>query len=131
MDLPDLKSLPPWAVILFVACVAIIFVATRTGWFDGIKSGGASQSHAQVAAVIVDPAALNAATAAVTALNATMAKISEQLGTYLESMVHERDQADKDRWLREELAALGVVPGGRRPARRRAAKRTPPPSLGG
>jgi hypothetical protein len=118
MDFPDLSKLPPWAAFVFVICLAVIYVVSRTGWLQGLKSTP-SEHHAEVAAVIVDPAALNAARDAVLLLNTTMAAIDEKLGRYLDGLTAERNQAEKDQWLREELLKLGIVAGERRrPVRR-------------
>jgi len=75
MDLPDLSHLPPWAAVLFVICLAVIFAATRTGWLDGLKKGPPVTAQAQVAAVIVDPSALNRLTASAEALNMTLLQL--------------------------------------------------------
>ena len=75
MGLPDFSQMPPWAAVVFVACLAVIFAATRTGWVDGLKKGPQASAQAQVAAVIVDPSALNRLTASAEALNMTLLQI--------------------------------------------------------
>lgn len=67
-------DLPPVALIALGVTLAIIFAINRFGFMQG-KTGPATASagSAQVAAVIVDPSALNHATAAVEGL--TMAVI--------------------------------------------------------
>ena len=56
-----LGELPPSAMIAFGATLAVIFAVQRLGLWQGRKS----EPAAQVAAVIVDPTALNKAAAAV------------------------------------------------------------------
>lgn len=66
-------DLPPVALIAFGVALAIIFAINRFGWLQGQKAAPAGASQAQVAAVIVDPTALNHASASVEGL--TMAII--------------------------------------------------------
>ncbi|WP_240233635.1 hypothetical protein [Devosia lacusdianchii] len=64
-----LLELPPLAIITFGAVLALIFGVRYLGLWQGQNaSPGASAGSAQVAAVIVDPTALNAAAAAVEGL---------------------------------------------------------------
>lgn len=58
-----LADLPPAALITFGAVLAVIFAARHLGLLQGQKAAPAADK-AQVAAVIVDPTALNKATAA-------------------------------------------------------------------
>lgn len=62
-----LAELPPAALITFGAVLAIIFAVQRFGFLQG-KAAPASSDKALVASVIVDPAALNRASAAGEAL---------------------------------------------------------------
>lgn len=127
MDFPDLGHLPPWAAVLFVVCVAFVFVATRTGWLDGLRKPPVSQ--ATVAAVIVDPAALNAATAAVDRLTAQQARneaahaeVATQLGKLCDLIgqvvldQREERNAEKEEAIRREGYEAGLAD--RRPLRR-------------
>ena len=54
MELPDLSSLPPWAVVLFVVALATILVITRFGITAGAKAGPASSTALPVAGAIID-----------------------------------------------------------------------------
>lgn len=62
-----LADLPPAALITFGAVLAVIFAARHLGLLQGQKAAPAADK-AQVAAVIVDPTALNKATAAAEAV---------------------------------------------------------------
>jgi hypothetical protein len=62
-----LAELPPMALITFGAVLAIIFAARYLGLWQGQKAAPAGD-NARVAAVIVDPTALNRAAAAGEAL---------------------------------------------------------------
>ncbi|WEK05791.1 MAG: hypothetical protein P0Y65_05915 [Candidatus Devosia phytovorans] len=64
-----LLELPPLAIITFGAVLAVIFGVRYLGLWQGQNSGpAASAGAAQVAAVIVDPTALNAAAGEVAGL---------------------------------------------------------------
>lgn len=58
-----LADLPPAALITFGAVLAVIFAARHLGLLQGQKATPAADK-AQVAAVIIDPTALNKATVA-------------------------------------------------------------------
>lgn len=58
-----LADLPPAALVTFGAVLAVIFAARHFGLLSGQKAAP-SPENAQVAAVIVDPSALNRASAA-------------------------------------------------------------------
>lgn len=80
MQFPDISSLPPWAqmtvIVAFGVSVAIILLVTRMGLLQGRQAAPAhSAASAQVAAVIVDPTALNRLTDQVVALNAVLDEI--------------------------------------------------------
>ncbi|WP_411033858.1 hypothetical protein [Shinella sp. BYT-45] len=62
-----LADLPPAALITFGVTLAIIFAVQRFGLWQGQRAAPAAD-NAQVAAVIVDPSALNRASAAGEAL---------------------------------------------------------------
>jgi hypothetical protein len=63
-----LTELPPYAAVSFGIVLAIIFGVRYLGLWQGQHSGAQNNaSSAQVAAVIVDPSALNKATAAIEA----------------------------------------------------------------
>jgi len=71
MALPDLTGLPPWALVIFVVSLAIIFAV---GWFgkqQGSRTGNGSEGSRSVelAMATFDPTALKQVAAAVEALN--------------------------------------------------------------
>jgi hypothetical protein len=68
VDFPNLSALPPWAIAAFVIALALIVAVDRFGVRKGTVATAAPTGAAQVAAVIVDPTALNHATAAVEGL---------------------------------------------------------------
>lgn len=59
----NLAELPPAALITFGVTLAVIFAARHFGLLQGQRAAPTAE-NAQVAAVIVDPTALNKATAA-------------------------------------------------------------------
>lgn len=91
----------PLAVITFGAVLALIFAVRYLGLWQGIKAGpAASASTAQVAAVIVDPTALNAAAAEV----AGLAIAVQQLCSAVKEAASRSNQiADELDAVREEL----------------------------
>lgn len=73
----ELDKLPTPALIAFGSVLALIFAVRYLGLFQGQSaSPEKSAAAAQVAAVIVDPSALNKATAAVEALNMTLMEMN-------------------------------------------------------
>ena len=78
----QLANLPTPALITFGATLAIIFGVRYLGLWQGAKvAPAASQAAAQVAAVIVDPTALNAACLCLTFLPDTAERRSVRDGT--------------------------------------------------
>ncbi len=64
MQFQDISDLPPLAIIAFGISLGILYFVTKGGFSSGQRSAPASDpSKAQVAAVIVDPSALNRVTA--------------------------------------------------------------------
>lgn len=60
MQFDEIAKLPPLAIIAFGITLAIGLLVVRFGLFQGMKAAPvASAATAQVAAVIVDPSALN------------------------------------------------------------------------
>lgn len=71
-----LASLPPWLALVFVVCAAITYVVIKTGYLQGGREAeGGGGHHAQVAAVIVDPSALNQLSARVADLVAAVDRL--------------------------------------------------------
>lgn len=97
----QLANLPAPALITFGAVLAVIFAVRYFGLWQGQKtSPAASPASAQVAAVIVDPTALNKATAAVEAHTVVMHRlidVEERRTRATETMAIEIDR------IREEL----------------------------
>lgn len=73
----QLSELPPLAIIVFGATLAVIFGVRYMGLLSGAKAPPEkSASSAQVAAVIVDPTALNRLTATGEAINMTLMEMN-------------------------------------------------------
>ncbi|WP_421578628.1 hypothetical protein [Shinella sp. M31] len=68
-----ISELPPSAYVIFVISLAVIYAVQRFGLWQGEKGPSASNEKAQVAAVIVDPSALN--------------RLSDQVGKLVDSVV--------------------------------------------
>jgi hypothetical protein len=74
----QLANLPPLALVVFGGTLAVIFAVRYFGLATGAKSGPAnSPASAQVAAVIVDPTALNRLTDQAAKLNETLKDMME------------------------------------------------------
>jgi hypothetical protein len=94
-------ALPLPAAISFGSVLAIIVWVARLGILEGRKvSPGNDQPVAQVAAVIVDPTALNNATAALNRHTNTMEKLIEIGEGMARTMDHMAIEMDR---IREEL----------------------------
>jgi hypothetical protein len=96
-----LTDLPPLALVVFGGTLAVIFAIRYLGLWQGEKAlAKASPAAAQVAAVIVDPTALNAATAALEKHTAVMEKMMDAAETIGKNMGHMATELDR---IREEL----------------------------
>lgn len=74
----ELAKLPPLSLTVFGAVLAVIFAARHLGLLQGLKApSGSGSSGAQVAAVIVDPTALNRASDELAKLTETLRRMSE------------------------------------------------------
>jgi len=97
----QLANLPAPALITFGAVLAVIFAVRYLGLWQGRQSSPASSStSAQVAAVIVDPTALNKATAALEAHTEATRRLTETVhegSRHLNTLAIEADR------IREEL----------------------------
>jgi len=97
----QLANLPAPALITFGAVLAVIFAVRYLGLWQGRQSSPAATSTgAQVAAVIVDPSALNKATAALEAHTAATLKLVDVL--LRQAIADEHMAIELDR-IREEL----------------------------
>ncbi len=104
----QLANLPTPALITFGATLAIIFGVRYLGLWQGAKAAPASSpAAAQVAAVIVDPTALNHATRAVEAHTAAMNKMIETMedsGRSFSNMAIEMDRIREELRIQREVA---------------------------
>ena len=97
----QLANLPAPALITFGAVLAVIFAVRYLGLWQGRQSSPATSSTgAQVAAVIVDPTALNRATAALEAHTAATLKLVEAQSKKAGAEEHMAMELDR---IREEL----------------------------
>lgn len=82
-----LDNLPPLALVVFGATLAVIFAVRYFGLWSGRNAAPeTSPAMAQVAAVIVDPTALNRATAAVEAHAIVMRENASAIREGVETM---------------------------------------------
>ena len=96
-----LLELPPLAIITFGAVLAVIFGVRYLGLWQGQNTGpSASAGAAQVAAVIVDPTALNHAAASVDGLTVA---VHELVVVMRDLAGHSKRTADELDAIREEL----------------------------
>lgn len=81
--LPDLSTLPFWAQFLiytiFGVSVSIVAILTFLGFKVGQRGTPPSTDQARVAAVIVEPTALNAATAAVSSMTGELRELTTEV----------------------------------------------------
>jgi hypothetical protein len=95
-----LLELPPLAIITFGAVLAVIFGVRYLGLWQGQNASPAASASAQVAAVIVDPTALNAAAGEVAGLTVA---VHELVSAVKEAGSHHRRTAEELDAIREEL----------------------------
>ena len=101
VQLPDLSQLPPWAVIAFGISLAIIVGLAWVGERCGKNGNPANLSNtARVAAVIVDPTALNAAAGEVSGLALA---VHELVVVLKEAALQSKRTAEELDAIREEL----------------------------
>ncbi|WP_320188902.1 hypothetical protein RMS29_028250 (plasmid) [Agrobacterium rosae] len=103
-----LAELPPPALIVFGVTLAIIFWVRYFGLTAGASASSAkNQAGAQVAAVIVDPTALNNATKAVEALTEALDEftdVAKDSGRSWQHMAIEMDRIREELRLHRELS---------------------------
>ncbi len=96
-----LAELPPLAIVVFGATLAVIFAVRYFGLTAGASATPAnSQATAQVAAVIVDPTALNNATKALEAHTEASLEFVDVAKDINRSLTHMGTELDR---IREEL----------------------------
>ncbi|NTF07199.1 hypothetical protein G6L37_13690 [Agrobacterium rubi] len=96
-----LAELPPPALFVFGATLAIIFAVRYFGLVSGTNASPAnSQGAAQVAAVIVDPTALNNATKALEAHTEALVEFIDVAKDINRSLTHIGTELDR---IREEM----------------------------
>lgn len=96
-----LLELPPLAIITFGAVLALIFGVRYLGLWQGQNASPAvSAGAAQVAAVIVDPTALNAAAAEVSGLSIA---VHELVVAVREASTYSKRTAEELDAIREEM----------------------------
>lgn len=104
----QLANLPTPALITFGATLAIIFAVRYLGLWQGAKTApAASPAAAQVAAVIVDPTAINHATRALEAHTEAMHEMIETMkesGQSISRMAIEMDRIREELRIQRELA---------------------------
>ena len=99
--LPDLTGLHPLAIVAFGATLAIIFAVRYVGIAMGMRATPAPDAaKAQVAAVIVDPTALNRLSDEVGRLAEAAASLAEVGGELVRTEGHMAIEIDR---IREEL----------------------------
>ncbi|MBO9589049.1 hypothetical protein [Devosia sp.] len=90
-----LQSLPTPALIVFAAVLALIFGVRHLGLLQGLKApAAASETKAQVAAVIVDPTALVAASAEVSGLAVAVTEGTVALKKHTAAMERQGERLD-------------------------------------
>ena len=105
----QLANLPTPALITFGATLAIIFGVRYLGLWQGAKAApAASQAAAQVAAVIVDPTALNNATRALEAHTVEAINMRKSFERGTEKICHALDRlSDQVDELQKEMIRRG------------------------
>lgn len=97
----QIANLPPMALITFGAVLAIIFGVRYLGLWQGHKASPVtSPSAAQVAAVVVDPTALNRASLALEAHTSALRELTEEVHDGNRSLKLLAQETDR---IREEL----------------------------
>lgn len=106
----NLAELPPAALITFGVTLAVIFAVQRFGLWQGQKTSVASKDNAQVAAVIVDPSALNRLSDQVGKLVeavASLVEVGEELVKTETHMSVELDRIREEMRIQREISRRG------------------------
>lgn len=104
----QLADMPPFAWVIFAVTMAVIFGVRHLGLLQGAKATPeSSPAAAQVAAVIVDPTALNAATRALEAHTEAVYEMTETMkdsGRSFSNMAIEMDRIREELRIQREVA---------------------------
>ena len=95
-----ISELPPSAYVIFCVSLAVIYAVQRLGLWQGQKASPDAVDKAQVAAVIVDPSALNRLSDEVGRLVAAMEGLTEVGESLAKTESHMAIELDR---IREEL----------------------------
>lgn len=95
-----ISELPPSAYVIFVISLAVIYAVQRFGLWQGEKGSSVQADKAQVAAVIVDPTALNRLSDEVGKLVAAVESLVEVGGALAKTESHMAIELDR---IREEM----------------------------
>ena len=95
-----ISELPPSAYVIFVISLAVIYAVQRFGLWQGEKGTSPSNEKAQVAAVIVDPSALNRLSGEVGKLVSALGSMIEVGEELVRTETHMATELDR---IREEL----------------------------
>ena len=101
----QIANLPPMALITFGAVLAVIFAVRYLGLLQGQRAAPAAAA-AQVAAVLVDPTALNRATTALEAHTEALRELSEEVhdgNRTLKLLAQETDRIREELRIQREL----------------------------
>lgn len=108
--LPDISTLPVEqqivAWIVFVLISTFVVLTTRANIAKGKNDSTNEATHAPIAAVIVDPAPLNRATAAVEAFSMTQVQTNMNITAQTVALV---DLTKEIRELAKQVEILGIV----------------------
>lgn len=142
--IPDFSALPPWgqvvAYAVFAISVAVVLLAARFGIRLGKLGPAQRDSSATVAAVVVDPPALNAMTEAAVKVDVSLIRLTEVIhelaransqladlaGQYLADQRQDREE-EETRKIHDEGYAEGLAAGRRVPPRRKPPRKKPTP----
>lgn len=102
----QIANLPPMALITFGAVLAVIFAVRYLGLLQGQRAAPAGAAAAQVAAVVVDPTALNRATSALDAHTEALRDLTEEVhegNRTLKLLAQETDRIREELRIQREL----------------------------
>lgn len=105
-----ISELPPSAYVIFVISLAVIYAVQRFGLWQGEKGSSVQDEKAQVAAVIVDPSALNRLSDQVGLLVAAvkdLVEVGEELTKTESHMAIELDRIREELRIQREISRRG------------------------